>query len=387
MKNIKKILFLLAGIVLFSGCSKGAETKDVGKGAENKEGLKVYASVYPMYDFAKKIAGDKLDVEMVMPQGTEPHGWEPDTKAIKNLESADLFIYNGAGLESWTDKVIDSLSNKDLKVVEASEGVELIKSSHDHEDEDHDHEGAEENHNHEAEENHDHNHEAAENNHNHEAHEEDHEHEGHHHGGMDPHVWISPKNAKIEMENIKNALAELDKENADYYESNYQKYAKMLDELDAKYSEKLSPLPNKTIVVSHEAYGYLCKDYNLTQIGIKGVNAETEPDAKKMAEIINYVKENKITTIFTEELIDPKVSKIIADETGCLVKVLSPIEGLSEEQIKNNEDGTGEIYIVDYKTGGKNENQLKTYVSVLKKTFKELKDYKIKTNFLEFDIF
>ena len=265
-----------------------------------------------------------------MPQGTEPHGWEPDTKAIKNLESADLFIYNGAGLESWTDKVIDSLSNKDLKVVEASEGVELIKSSHDHEDEDHDHEATEENHNH--------NHEAEENNHNHEAHEEDHEHEGHHHGPMDPHVWISPKNAKIEMENIKNALVELDKENADYYESNYQKYAKMLDELDAKYSEKLSPLPNKTIVVSHEAYGYLCKDYNLTQIGIKGVNAETEPDAKKMAEIINYVKENKITTIFTEELIDPKVSKIIADETGCLVKVLSPIEGLSEEQIKNNED-------------------------------------------------
>ena len=328
MKNIKKILFLLVGIVLFSGCSKSAETKDAAKDTENKEGLKVYASVYPMYDFAKKIAGDKLDVEMVMPQGTEPHGWEPDTKTIKNLENADLFIYNGAGLEDWTDKVIDSLSNKNLKVVEASEGVELIKSSHDHEDEDHDHEGAEENHNHEA----------SENNHNHEAHEEDHEHEGHHHGPMDPHVWISPKNAKIEMENIKNALAELDKENADYYESNYQKYAKMLDELDAKYSEKLSALPNKTIVVSHEAYGYLCKDYGLNQLGIKGVNAETEPDAKKMAEIINYVKENKITTIFTEELIDPKVSKIIADETGCLVKVLSPIEGLSEEQIKNNED-------------------------------------------------
>lgn len=319
MKNIKKILFLLVGIVLFSGCSKAGETKDAAKSVEKKEGLKVYASVYPMYDFAKKIAGDKLDVEMLMPQGTEPHGWEPDTDTIKNLENADMLIYNGAGLEEWTDKVIDSLSNKNLKVVEASEGVELIKSSHDHEEEEHDHE-------------------AVENNHNHEAHEEDHEHEGHHHGPMDPHVWTSPKNAKIEMENIKNAFCELDKENADYYESNYEKYAKMLDELDAKYKEKLGDLPNKTIVVSHEAYGYLCKDYGLNQLGIKGVNAETEPDAKKMAEIINYVKENKITTIFTEELIDPKVSKIIADETGCVVKVLSPIEGLSEEQIKNKED-------------------------------------------------
>lgn len=338
MKNIKKILFLLVGILLFSGCSKSAETKDSLKESENKEGLKVYASVYPMYDFAKKIAGDKINVEMIMPQGTEPHGWEPDTEDIKKLENADMFIYNGAGLEDWTEKVINSLSNKDLKVVEASEGVELIKSthSHDHEEEDHNHEGEENhNHNHEATEN-NHNHEATENNHNHEAHED--EHEDHHHGGMDPHVWISPKNAKIEMENIKNALVELDKENADYYESNYEKYAKILDELDAKYSEQLRDLPNKTIVVSHEAYGYLCKDYNLTQIGIKGVNAETEPDAKKMAEIINYVKENKITTIFTEELIDPKVSKIIADETGCQVKVLSPIEGLSEEQIKNNKD-------------------------------------------------
>ncbi|MGF0094933.1 metal ABC transporter substrate-binding protein [Peptoniphilus sp. SGI.035] len=327
MKNIKKILFLLAGIVLFSGCSKGADMKNSTKEDTSKEGLKVYASVYPMYDFAKKIAGDKLDVEMVMPQGIEPHGWEPDSNAIKNLENANMFIYNGAGLESWTDKVVNSLSNKDLKVVEASKGVELIKSAHDEDEEEHEHEKVENNKNHDA---------AKENN-NH-SHEDGHDHEDHEHGPMDPHVWISPKNAKIEMENIKNAFVELDKENADYYESNYQKYAKMLDELDAKYSESLNKLPNKTIVVSHEAYGYLCKEYGLTQIGIKGVNAETEPDAKKMAEIINYIKENKIKTIFTEELIDPKVSKIIADETGCEVKVLSPIEGLSEEEIKNNEE-------------------------------------------------
>lgn len=343
MKNIKKFIFLLAGIILLSGCSKGGEAKNSSDASNKENKLKICASVYPIYDFTKKIAGDKLDVEMVMPQGTEPHGWEPDSNAIKNLENADMFIYNGAGLESWTDKVLGSLSNKDLKVVEASEGVDLIKSthSHDHEDEDHDHDHdheAEENHNHnhnhEAEENHNHNHEATENNHDH----EDHDHEGHHHGPMDPHVWISPKNAKIEMENIKNALVELDKDNADYYESNYQKYAKMLDELDAKYKESLENLPKKEIVVSHEAYGYLCKDYGLTQIGVKGVNAETEPDAKKMAEIISYIKENNITTIFTEELIDPKVSNIIASETGCQVKVLSPIEGLSQEQVDNNED-------------------------------------------------
>lgn len=320
MKKLFKLFMIFAVLTLFTACSK--DTKEVNK--TSKENLpKVYASVYPIYDFTKKIAGDKADVEMIMPNGTEPHDWEPDQDAIKSLENADLFIYNGAGLEHWVDKVLGSLSN-DLIAVEASMGVNYIEATHSH---DHDHEDEEHEH-HEGN-----NHNEAIDEHNHEKH-----HEHNHGNGPDPHVWLSPKNAKIEMENIKNALIEIDAENKEYYEANYEKYAKMLDDLDAKYRDNLKDLKDNKIVVSHEAYGYLCNEYGLEQLGIQGVNAETEPDAKKMAEIIDYIKENNITTIFTEELIDPKVSEIIASETGAKVEVLSPIEGLSDEQIKSNED-------------------------------------------------
>jgi len=314
MKNIKKIIMLLSLILIFTGCTSSKTSEK-----ENTKDLpKVYASVYPIYDFTKKIAGDKLDVNLLMPNGTEPHDWEPDQDAIKSLENAKLFIFNGAGLESWVDKVVNSLSNKDLITVEASEGVNFIEAthSHDHEDDKHHHEA--ENHS--------------------DGHEEKEEHEHHHGNGPDPHVWLSPKNAKIEMENIKNALVQIDEKNADYYEANYEKYAKMLDDLDAKYNESLKDIEDNKIVVSHEAYGYLCSDYGLVQLGIQGVNAETEPDAKKMAEIINYIKDNNINVIFTEELIDPKVSEIIASETGAEVKVLSPIEGLSDEQVESSDD-------------------------------------------------
>lgn len=300
MKNIKRIIFCLAALILLAGCSK-SESANKKEMTEDKSGkLKVYASVYPVYDFANKIAGDKMDVELVVPQGVEPHDWEPDTDVIKNLESADIFVYNGAGLESWTDKVLGSIDNKNIVTVEASKGVDILKSDHSDEEDNHEDE--------------------------------------HSHGGLDPHVWLSPINAKKELENIKNSFIEVDPENKDYYEKNYEEYSKKFDELDQKYREELSELKENKIVVSHEAYGYLFKEYGLEQIGIQGVNAETEPDAKKMAEIIDFIRENNVNTIFTEELIDPKVSDVIASETGAEIKVLSPVEGLSQEEIDNNED-------------------------------------------------
>lgn len=309
MKNFRKILICVVALVFLAGCSKTSSGNSAVENEKEEGKLKVYASVYPMYDFSKKIAGDKMDVELIMPQGIEPHDWEPDQDAIKNLEDADIFVYNGAELESWTDKVLTSLSNKDLVTVEASKGVEVIESGHDE-------------HGHEME-----------------AHEEnEHEEHEHDHGGLDPHVWLSPINAKIELENIKNAFVEADPDNKEYYENNFKEYANKFDELNEKYSKELSGLKNNKIVVSHEAYGYLCKEYNLEQIGIRGVNAETEPDAKKMADIIDFINTNGVNTIFTEELIDPKVADVIANETGAEVKVLSPIEGLSDEESSNGDD-------------------------------------------------
>lgn len=261
--------------------------------------LEVYTSFYPMYDFAVKVGGDKIHVTNLVPAGVEPHDWEPSTTDMVNLENADILIYNGAGMEHWIEQVSTSLENKKLVMVEASKGISLLEGGHDEEEEPSE----------EAEE-----------------------------GGYDPHVWLSIKNARLEMENIKNALVEADKENASYYEANYKTYAEKFDVLDKEFTDTLTPLTNKSIVVAHKAFAYLCADYGLTQVPIEGLAADSEPDAKRMAEIIEFAESNNVKTIFFEELVSPKVAETIASEIGAATEVLNPIEGLTEEQVSGGED-------------------------------------------------
>ncbi|WP_138160623.1 metal ABC transporter substrate-binding protein [Peptoniphilus catoniae] len=302
---MKKItIILLATLLVFTGCGKKQATIQEGQGETGSDKKTIYTSVYPVYDFTKKIVGDKFNVELIVPVGQEPHDYELDTNVLKGMENADIFVYNGAGLESFADKIIGAIDNKDLVAVEASRGVDLIKADN-HEDEDHDHEEEE---------------------------------EEHHHGAYDPHTWLDPENAIIEMENIKNAVVEIDPDNGDFYEENFNTYKAKLEELDKKYQEELKDYKGGKIVVSHEAFGYLCRRYGLEQLGISGINAEGEPDAKTMAEIVDFVKENNIKVIFTEELLDTKVSDTIAAETGAKTLVLNPIEGLSQEELDSGED-------------------------------------------------
>ena len=171
-----------------------------------------------------------------------------------------------------------------------------------------------------------------------EGHEEEGEEEDEEHGAFDPHVWLDPMFAKKEMENIKDALVKADPENQAYYEANYETYAQKFDELDQTYKETLSPLPGKSVVVAHEAFGYLCSAYGLTQMGIEGLTPDSEPDPARMALVIDFVKENQVKTIFFEELVSPKVAETIAKETGAGTEVLNPLEGLTDEQLKNGDD-------------------------------------------------
>lgn len=154
----------------------------------------------------------------------------------------------------------------------------------------------------------------------------------------DPHTWLSIKNAKIEMENIKNKLSEIDPDNASYYQKNFDKYAKMCDDLDKEYSQKISVLPNRVMVVSHQAFGYLCGDYGLSQVPIKNISNEDEPDAQTMAQIIDYIKKNNIKYICVEEMTSTKIADTIKAETGAQIKVLSPVETLTQEQMDKGED-------------------------------------------------
>ena len=292
--NINRLSALVCACTLSLSLLTGCGTQPADTAADDGR-LRVLTSFYPMYDFACKIGGDCIDVTNMVPSGTEPHDWEPSTNDLKNLEKADVFIYNGADMEPWADDLLVSRSDT-LHVVEASENVELRTTDGEHEHA-HEHEGAD-----------------------------------HHHGDFDPHVWLDPENAKIEMEAIRDALCAADPENSTVFQSNYEKYAAELDALDAEFREKLAPLPNRTIVVAHEAFGYLCDAYSLTQVGIEGLSPDSEPDPGRMAEVIDFVREHSISTIFFEELVSPKVAEAIASETGAQAKMLSPLEGLSDEQ-------------------------------------------------------
>ena len=292
--NINRLSALVCACTLSLSLLTGCGTQPADTAADDGR-LRVLTSFYPMYDFACKIGGDCIDVTNMVPSGTEPHDWEPSTNDLKNLEKADVFIYNGADMEPWADDLLVSRSDT-LHVVETSENVELRTTDGEHEHA-HEHEGAD-----------------------------------HHHGDFDPHVWLDPENAKIEMEAIRDALCAADPENSTVFQSNYEKYAAELDALDAEFREKLAPLPSRTIVVAHEAFGYLCDAYGLTQVGIEGLSPDSEPDPGRMAEVIDFVREHSISTIFFEELVSPKVAEAIASETGAQAKMLSPLEGLSDEQ-------------------------------------------------------
>ena len=300
-KMIPILLAIFALSMMVTGCKKDKTNK------KNSGKLKVTASFYTMYDFAKKIGGDKVEVVNMVPAGTEPHDWEPSTKDLIELEKSDVFIYNGAGMEQWVDDVLESLDTDELISVEASKGIKLLQSedTHDHKD----------------------------------AHESESAHHGHSHDGEnDPHVWLDPQNAKYEMNQIKKALIKADNKNKAYYEANYQKYAKQCDELDALYKKELSTVAKRELVVAHEAFGYLCHAYDLEQMGIEGLSADDEPDPKQMSEVIKFAKEHKVNTIFFEELVSPKVAKTIAKETGASAKMLNPLEGLSNKKIKAGQD-------------------------------------------------
>lgn len=293
-----KFIFIAVSLALvLSACS----TKNTIRSGGEK--VSVYTSFYIMYDFTQKIACDRAEIINMVPAGTEPHDWEPTPKDIAGLYSADLFIYNGCGMESWAEKVVETLNSPSLVVVEASRNIkEREPAEHDHD------------------------------------HSDDSESHSHGEEGHDPHVWLDPQNAKIQMEAIKDGLIKVDPINSKYYEENFIFYAKKLDDLDRLYKEAVLEFSRKDIVVSHEAFGYLCDAYGLVQVAIEGISSESEPTPAKMAQIIKFVRENDVKVIFFEELASPKVAEAIARETGVKTDLLNPLEGLSDENLKAGKD-------------------------------------------------
>lgn len=313
---LRRVALALCACLLFTAVFVGCGTEASDEPVDPNR-LQVMASFYTMYDFAQKIGGEHVQVTCMVPSGTEPHDWEPSTKDITRMEQADVFIYNGAGMEHWVSDVLAGLSNKKMISVEASQGVSLLRSAE--EEESHDHEAV---HADEDEE---------------DSHEHAHDH-AHEHGEYDPHVWLDPMNAKQEMQNICEAFSKADPEHRADYQANYEKWAKQLDELDKTYQTTLENLSERNIVVAHEAYGYLCRRYHLTQVSIEGMSPDSEPDPGRMADIIDFVRANNVRAIFFEELSGSRTAETVAAETGVKLLTLSPLEGLSDRQEETGGD-------------------------------------------------
>lgn len=319
MKRIVSVLFILAVLAsALAACAPAGETKISEEAPGQKaEKAKVIGTSYVMAYFAREIAGDKLDVQQLLPPGAEAHGWEPTAQDMVSLQDSSLIIANGAGMESWLPSLLESIPGAKDKLVDTSEGLELLAGgghTHEHEEEhadEHEHE---------------------------EEHTDEHGHHSHEHGLYDPHTWLSPLQAKAQAENIMRALIRLDHDNEKTYRENFDKLAVRLDELDRKFKEELKSLSHRTLVTNHEAFAYLCHAYDLEQIGITGVYADEEPSPARMAEIIELVKEHGIPCIFTEELLSPKIAEMISESTGARNAELNPIGNITQEQLDAGED-------------------------------------------------
>ena len=276
-KIISGALAVITSIMLI-GCGTNSDTKTTND--EGNKKVNIMVSVYPLKEFADKIAGDKAEVSCMVPDNMEPHDYEPKTKDFEALIKSDAFIYNGLGLETWVDQVKSVIGDKELRIVDSSEGVEVRKEG----------------------------------------------------DVIDPHSWLSLKEAEQQAENIKDTLVEIDEDNKAYYEENYDAFVGELESLYNEYKEKFDNLSTKDFVTGHAAFGYLCRDFGLQQKSVENLFAEGEPTPKQLEQLVTFCKENNIKTVFSESLASPKVSETLAKEVGAEVVPILTLESNEDDK-------------------------------------------------------
>ena len=283
-KKLSIVVVLIYFITIFSACNISSSEE---KNSSSK--VKVVVSFNAMREFVQAVGKDKVQITTMIPDGTEPHDFEPKAKDLISLQKAKVYVYNGYGMEAWNDNALKSVENKKLVIVNSSKGTVPIKNSNSQ--------------------------------------------VGEEHGKYDPHLWLSLKNAEIQANNIKNALIKADSKNKEYYEKNYNDFSSQLNNLYEEYKKKFDTVTNKNFVTGHAAFAYFCRDFGLKQNSVEGVFAEGEPSAKKLKELTDYCKVNGIKTIFVEDMVSPKVSDTLAKEVGAKVEAINTIE--SKEDGKN----------------------------------------------------
>lgn len=298
MKKKKQLfivgLIAMVSFILLAACGQKKETSQ----SSGSDKIKVVTTFYPMYDFAKNVVGDTGEVELLIPAGTEPHDYEPSAKDIAKITDADVFVYNSNELETWVKDTLENVDRKKVTVVEAAKSIDLMEGQEE-EDESEDH--------------------------------------GHSHE-LDPHVWLDPVLAEKEVEAIRDALVEKYPDQKETFEKNASAYLAKLAVLDKEYQAAFANAKNKTFVTQHAAFGYLAKQYGLTQEAIAGISPDQEPSPSRLAELKKYVQANHISVIYFESSASSKVAETLAKETGVELVVLNPLESLTKKEQDQGEN-------------------------------------------------
>ena len=277
MKLLKKwVLLLLAGLLLsLTACGREAPPPPEGT-------IPVTVSFGAMEKLTKAIGGSAVSITVMVPDGTEPHDFEPRAEDMVKLSRSRLFVYNGMGMEHWAEKAIRGAASPGLITVDASARVTPLLLTDEEEREEH--------------------------------------------GAYDPHTWLGLSEAKEEARAIRDGLIAASPKDRDLFMKNYEDFADRIDRLEEKYRGSLERAPRHELVTGHAAFGYLARDFGLTQESVEDAFATGEPPARKLIELIEFCKVHHVKTIFTEETMDPALARTLAAEAGARAETLSTME-------------------------------------------------------------
>jgi zinc transport system substrate-binding protein len=291
MRTRGRLAAVLVAVLAAGACSDG--------GAEGTAGAdgrpQVVAAFYPLFEAARQVGGDRVDVVNLTPAGTEPHDLELTPREVDRIEGADIVVFLGAGFQPGVEEVA---KRSEGAAIDALDGLTLMPESG----------------------------------------EEEGEAGGEHAGnGLDPHVWLDPGLLGRLVERVEAGLAKADPAGKATYAENSAAYRRELGLLDDDFGRRLRDCPRRVVVTAHAAFGYLTRRYGLTQEAIAGLSPESEPDPERLAQLAELVRSTGTTTVFTETLVSPKVAETLAREAGVTTAVLNPLEGLTQTELDAGE--------------------------------------------------
>lgn len=312
--GILAVCGLLCGSLL-AGC--GTERAEgVSEEVQDDGRINVVTTIFPQYDFVRQIAGENVELKMLLKPGEETHSYEPTPQDIIAIQNSDIFIYVGGENDAWVEDILESMPEADMRTLKLMDCVDTVEEEHV--------EGMQEQpgHSHEEEESH-----------------EDETEEEHSVHEIDEHVWTSPVNASAIVDKIKELLVQADPENRQIYEENAEAYEAELAELDAEFRDVVDNAGRRLVVFGDRfPFRYFADEYGLDYYAaFPGCASDTEPSAATMAFLINKVKEEEIPAVLKMELSNENIANAIAEATGTEVRTFYSCHNLTAEEFEDGE--------------------------------------------------